>query len=350
MKTLTYMALVLATILSDIKGFAQLDPSTFTKVDSLLHTTVPRSFNGVVLVTHRGKTIYSKTRGYADFKNGTSFTIDDNFRIQSNTKQVTAALVLLEVEKGRVDLHRPIRKYLPDLSQSWADTITVHQLLNMSSGIIHLDRPLAFQPGKGFHYSNPAYGLLGKILQNVTGKTYAEIAEALFKKLDMQRTYCFDTDHKRPDLVRGHTASEHDTAMVEFDRLGFTKQSWEDFLPTGGLISNVRDLTLWDEKLHGGLILSPKSYDMMVQSDIQDRDTTFSDGESTYGYGVNVSKKGPLKYIGHAGRGLGFVSIKIYIPERDLGIIVWENTYHRDLKLVYHFEREIRRIILEAVN
>ncbi|MFN3664955.1 MAG: serine hydrolase domain-containing protein, partial [Sediminibacterium sp.] len=150
-------------------------------IDSLLKTSLPRPFNGVVLITKNGKQLYKKAVGYADFSKKTPLTLRDNFRIQSNSKQITAVLVLKEIEKGSIKLDQPIRQYLPDLKQSWADTVTVHQLLNMSAGLVHLEKPLSFKPGTGFHYSNPAYGLLGLLIEKTTGKTYIEAANSLFK-------------------------------------------------------------------------------------------------------------------------------------------------------------------------
>ena len=74
------------------------------KIDSLIRTTNPRKFNGVILINQSGKEKYSKAFGYSNFENNTPITLQDNFRIQSNSKQITAVLVLKEVEKGKIDL------------------------------------------------------------------------------------------------------------------------------------------------------------------------------------------------------------------------------------------------------
>ena len=103
-----------------------------SKIDSLIETTEPRIFNGVVLITKGGETKYVKEYGYSDIENKTPISIDDRFRIMSNSKQVTAVLIMREVENGRINLQEPISKYLNHLNQTWADTVTVHQLLNMS--------------------------------------------------------------------------------------------------------------------------------------------------------------------------------------------------------------------------
>lgn len=334
--------------LSNSYSYSQVVDNYSAKIDSLIRTTSPRTFNGVILVTQNGKTKYSKTYGYSNFEKKTPIITKDNFRIQSNSKQVTAVLILREVEKGRIDLKGPIRKYLPELKQTWADTVTVHQLLNMSSGIMALDKPLIFKPGTGFHYSNPAYSLLGRIVENVSGNTYIDLANRLFKSLGMHNSYCYEIDKANTGLINGYTNSQNKYNIVDFNATGFKEETWKDFIPAGGIISNVHDLNIWDTKLHQGKILRPETYGAMTNSDVIDFDETFSDEKKYYGYGVNVSSNKSIKYIGHAGRGLGFVSIKFYVPEKDLDVIMLENVYNQDNDVVYHFEKEIRRIVLNS--
>ncbi len=317
-------------------------------IDSLLKTSLPRPFNGVVLITKNGKQLYKKAVGYADFSKKTPLTLRDNFRIQSNSKQITAVLVLKEIEKGSIKLDQPIRQYLPDLKQSWADTVTVHQLLNMSAGLVHLEKPLFFKPGTGFHYSNPAYGLLGLLIEKTTGKTYIEAANSLFKELGMLNTFCYEMEKSNKGLVNGYWRTNDSLELVDFKSMNFTNESWANFIPAGGIISNALDLNTWDTKLHSGKILQPGSYTAMVNSGIVDEDYTFSAQKSNYGYGVNINEGSPHKYIGHAGRGIGFVSLKIYVPAKDLDIIILENVYNWDVSIVYHFEKSIRQIVMNS--
>lgn len=319
-----------------------------TKIDSLIKTTNPRKFNGVVRITQNGGTKYSKEYGFSDFEKKTPISLNSNFRIQSNSKQITAVLILMEVEKGNIDLESPIGKYLPELKQTWADTVTVHQLMNMSSGVVNINGPLAFEPGTDFRYSNPAYGLLGKTIEAVTGKNYTEVANTFFKELGMNNTYCYEIDKINTGLVNGYWISNEELEKVDFDSLNFTKESWANFIPAGGIVSNPHDLNIWDTKLHNGDILKSETYSHMVNSEVVDSDYTFSDKESNYGYGVNIHEGEPFKYIGHAGRGIGFVNLKLYVPEKKLDIIIMENVYNRDLDIVYHFEKEIRKIVLNS--
>ncbi len=91
------------------------------KIDSLIATTNPRKFNGVILITQNGETKYSKEYGFSDFEKKIPINLNDNFRIQSNSKQITAVLILKEVEKGNIHLNNTIKKYLPELNSTWTD-------------------------------------------------------------------------------------------------------------------------------------------------------------------------------------------------------------------------------------
>ena len=323
------------------------------RIDSLIQTTTPRIFNGVILITKNGETKYMREYGYSDFESKTPISIKDKFKIMSNSKQVAAALILKEVEKGKIDLQHPISTYLPDLNQTWADTVTVHQLLNMSSGISDLEKPLLFEAGKGYFYSNPGFGLLGRIIKKVTGKDYAENANNLFQELGMSNTYCYEINGRNDGLINGHALKEGKTEVVDFERFGFDVEKWNDFLPAGGIVSNAHDLNKWDAKLHKSEILEPSSYEQMVHSSNEGPHAVFDYDTIGYGYGIRIHDKHEVKHIGHGGRGFGFVSIKFYIPETDVDVIVWENIYYRDdfpntADIIYHFENEIRKIIVNS--
>ncbi|MEE9363579.1 MAG: serine hydrolase domain-containing protein [Cellulophaga sp.] len=317
------------------------------KIDSLIQTTSPRSFNGVILITQKGETKYSKAYGYSNFKDNTSITIKDNFRIQSNSKQITAVLVLKEVENGKINLKGPIRKYLPNINKTWADTVTIHQLLNMSSGIIGIEEPLIFEPGTDFKYSNPAYGLLGRIIENVTGKKYTDVANTLFKELKMNNSFCYEIG-KKNRLINGYTVSDSKLKLVEFNSIGITEEWWKNFIPAGGIISNASDLNIWDTKLHKGKILKPETYKLMTNYNITAQHDAFGNEKIGYGYGVRIDDNNPVKIVGHAGRGLGFASIKFYIPATDVNVILLENVYNEDESIIYHFENKIREIVLNS--
>jgi len=326
------------------------------KIDSLIETTSPRKFNGVILITQNGKIRYSKEYGYSDFEKKIPISLNDNFRIQSNSKQITAVLILKEVEKGNINLQNPIREYLPDLAQPWADTVTVHQLLNMSSGIVDVEKPLIFEPGTDFMYSNAAYSMLGSIIKNVTGNEYVEMANTLFKELGMYRTYCYELGMSNNEQINGYI---HNSPYTEFNQVYIDKttalrenpEEWyKDIIPVAGTISNLNDLSIWDKALHNGQLLKPETYRLMVNKDDRTTDFFKAYGKEKvgYGYGVIISKK-PTVNIGHPGTGFGFTSLKIYFPESDLNVIVLENLYDDNNREVnIHFEKEIRKIVMNS--
>ncbi|WP_176461018.1 serine hydrolase [Janthinobacterium sp. PC23-8] len=314
------------------------------RIDDLIKTTSPRSFNGVILITQNGKTKYSRAYGYADFEKRTALKPDDNFRIMSNSKQITAVLILREVEKGRIDLQSPVRRYLPYLPQAWADTVTVHQLLNFSAGITDIDQPLSFPPGTDFLYGVTTYSMLGAIVEKVSGQKYIQAANELFHELGMHNSFCYEED-KHNDVIRGYVNSSNGYTLKEHPVQG---SGWIDFIPAGGIVSNAKDLNLWDEKLHKGKILTPASYQLMTSYNISSRHVAFGDEKIGYGYGVYVNDKIPASYIGHSGKGLGFASIKVYFPEKDVDMIVLENQFSEDSALHYHFEIKIREIVMNS--
>ncbi|UPZ35893.1 beta-lactamase family protein [Sphingobacterium sp. PCS056] len=119
------LILVIFTIFfSGCNSFGQQKDDYSAKIDSLIGAKSPRDFNGVVFIQQNGKTKYAKAYGFADLNKKTPLKIDNKFSTMSIAKQLTAVLVLQEVEKGKIDLQAPIRKYLPDFKYAWADIVT----------------------------------------------------------------------------------------------------------------------------------------------------------------------------------------------------------------------------------
>lgn len=313
-------------------------------IDSLIQTTSPRNFSGVILITQHGKTQYAKAHGYADREHKIPIRLDDNFRIMSNSKQITAALILREVEKGAIDLHSPVRKYLPDLPQPWADEVTVHQLLNFSAGITEIDQPVSFKPGTDFLYGVTAYAMLSHIYEKVSGKEYIQAANALFQELGMTNSFCYE-ENKNNKVINGYVNSGNTFALKQHPVQG---QGWIDFIAAGGIVSNAQDMAIWDEKLHKGKVLKPETYKLMTNYNIASQHVAFGSEKIGYGYGVYVSDQTPIKYIGHSGKGLGFASIKLYFPEKDVDVVVLENQFSEDSTLHYYFEIKIREIMMNS--
>jgi D-alanyl-D-alanine carboxypeptidase len=309
-----------------------------TKIDSLLKTNTIRDFNGTVLISQKGKTKYSKSYGFKNKDLKTKLKAEENFIIMSNSKQITAVLILMEVDKGKINLQAPIKNYLPELTDTWADSISVHQLLNHTSGIDKVGKPLLYKPGTSFNYGNQTYNLLGKILSKINNKSYEYSANSLFKKLKMTQTFA-DHNAKEIHLVSGHINEKKQLSVV--DNFEFSKES----TPAAGIISTAKDLTIWNSKLHQNKILKPETYQKMISYNVKAQHFAFGEKEIGYGYGIRINDEKTPKTIGHTGMGSGFTTINLYFPESDTTIIILENTMSENPEISYFFESEIRKII-----
>ncbi len=326
--------------LTSCNSFGQQNTDYTSKIDSLIKTTNVRPFNGVILITQNGITKYSKAYGFANFENKIPLKTNDQFEIMSNSKQITAVLILTQVEKGTIDLQSPIKKYLPSLTQTWAESITIHQLLNHTHGIADLQKPLLFNPGTDFKYGNLSNILLGKILESSTNKKYSELANELFKSLKMKHTFAYSKE-KMQQVVSGHINKANRFEIVN------STQIKEETIPADGIISTTKDLSIWNSNLHKGKILNSEIYKLMITPKILAQHDVFGKEKVGYGYGIRVCDNNETKYIGHTGLGDGYASMNLYFPKKDLSVIVLENQMNDKIELCYHFGIEVKKIILK---
>lgn len=311
------------------------------KIDSLITTKTPRTLNGVILITKNGKIQYSKAHGFQNVATKAPLKLNDQFEIMSNTKQITAVLLLKQAEQGKVDLQSPIKKYLPNLTQTWADSVTVHQLLNHTHGITDFEKPLLFKPGSDFKYGNLSNILLGKIIENVSHKTYTELANTLFQQLGMKDTFCYSKENRK-HLVSGHLVKNNIFSPVQESFIN------NENLPADGVITTAKDLSIWNNNLHKGKIISPKMYQLMTTPSAVSQHDVFGKDKMGYGYNIRIVKDHNIQYFGHTGLGDGFASLNIYIPKSDVSIIVLENQMNEDSDLYYYFETEIKNIVFKS--
>jgi CubicO group peptidase (beta-lactamase class C family) len=327
-------------IFSNCNSFAQKSENYTLQIDSIIQNNSP-IFNGVVLISKNGKTLYSKVKGCSNFETKKPLKLDSQFEIMSNTRQITAVLILKEVEKGRINLQAPIKKYLPELKQTWADSVTVHQLLNHTHGITDLNKPLLFKPGTEFKYGNLGYSLLGKIIEFTTKKSYSETVNAFFKELKMKNTFCY-APAKNQNLVSGYINTNNNLEIVKNTII--TPES----SASNGIVSTAGDLAIWNENLHKGKLLKPESYKLMFKYNITAQHSFFGKEKEGYGYGIRIIEKEPIKYVGHTGLGDGFSSINLYFPESNMSLIFIENQTNNDSNLFYAAEVKIKNILLKS--
>lgn len=255
-------------------------------------------FSGSVLVAKKGKIIFKEAYGESDRVNKISNTIETKYGIGSVTKQFTAMLIMQMVEEKRINLQDTIGKYLPYLSKDKASQITIHQLLSHTSGISHynglpaigvslkefgntnytpktlvelIDKtPLLSTPGTEYNYSSLGYDLLGAILEEVSGKSFAELLdEKIVHPLKLKNTGFGTNAYVSKELAKGYSYrevygwdwwfSEHGGKTIEAP---FRDQSTA--YAAGGMHSTVEDLFTWSEAVKSHKLLSPELTRIML--------------------------------------------------------------------------------------
>ena len=301
-----------------------------------LHRT--RQFNGNVLVARKGKIIYERAIGWADYLHRDSLKINSVFELASVTKPFTATAILLLVEQGKLKLDQKVKEFFPDFPY---EGITIRMLLSHRSGMMnyvyftddiwkekmkpmsnmdvmkliakHKPAPYA-QPDRVFHYNNSNYMVLAAIIEKVTGKSYTYFMEkSIFKPLGMKHTHVFSTTvfKKIPVDVVGH------------DRV-WRRSVVQNFLdgPVGdkGIYSTLHDLYLFDRALRSWKILQKASLDSAYTPR-----NPLQYGHFSYGYGWRLFEAPHEQVVYHTGWWHGFRHIFVRDLKNDVTIIFLSN-------------------------
>jgi CubicO group peptidase (beta-lactamase class C family) len=288
-------------------------------------------FMGSVLVAQGDKMVFEKSYGNANLE----WNIPDDsltkFRIGSMTKQFTAASILLLEERGKLSTDDFVKKYMPDAPAAW-DKITIYNLLTHTSGIPSFtsfpdyhtseatpttpkglvdrfrDKPLEFQPGEKWNYSNSGYVLLGYLLEKISGQSYADfVTQNIFKPLGMK-----DSGYDSNSAVIPHRATGYSPSPNGPVNSGYIDMTIP--FSAGALYSTTHDLLLWEQALYGGKVLSAASLKKMT--------TPYKEN---YGCGLMITTaKGHLQYE-HGGGIEGFNTEMAYYPDDKLTVIALAN-------------------------
>jgi CubicO group peptidase (beta-lactamase class C family) len=314
------------------------------KIDAVmqeLHRT--RGFNGNVLVAKKGKIVYEKAIGWADYLHRDSLKIGSQFELASVTKTMTSTGILLLMERGKLKLDDDVKKFFPDFPY---DGVTIRLLLTHRSGMMnyvyfiddiyrknHLNqrkgltnaeamkmiadnKPTRFnEPNKRFLYNNSNFMVLGSIIEKVSGMSYAQfMQENVFKPASMAHTHVYSKAvyDKIPVDVVGH------------DRGQWRYSVAQNFLdgPVGdkGIYSTVGDLFLFDRALRAGLLLKPATLD----SAYVPRNPMLH-GHFSYGYGWRTFTAPGQEVIYHTGWWHGFRHIYLRDMKNDITVVLLTN-------------------------
>ncbi|MFB0498924.1 CubicO group peptidase (beta-lactamase class C family) [Mucilaginibacter sp. OAE612] len=314
------------------------------KIDAVmqeLHRT--RGFNGNVLVAKKGKIVYEKAIGWADYLHRDSLKIGSQFELASVTKTMTSTAILLLMERGKLKLDDDVKKFFPDFPY---DGVTIRLLLTHRSGMMnyvyfiddiyrknHLNqrkgltnaeamkmiadyKPTRFnEPNKRFLYNNSNFMVLGSIIEKVSGMSYAQfMQENVFKPASMTHTHVYSKAvyDKIPVDVVGHDRGQWRYSVVQ------------NFLdgPVGdkGIYSTVGDLFLFDRALRAGLLLKPATLDSAYVPR-----NPMVHGHFNYGYGWRTFTAPGEEVIYHTGWWHGFRHIYLRDMKHDITIVLLTN-------------------------
>jgi CubicO group peptidase (beta-lactamase class C family) len=335
------LALGLALLCLLAGGRAALAQDKAARIDELMKTYHGfGQFNGAVLVAEGGRVIHKKGYGLANMEWNIPVEPDTKFRLGSITKQFTAALVLQLVQEGKLKLDGRVTDYLPDYRKDTGGRVTVHHLLNHTSGIpsytglpnffndvsrdpyavadfvkTYASGDLEFEPGAKFSYNNSGYFLLGAIIEKVTGKSYeAALRERILDPLGMKNTGYDLHAPLLPKRAAGYARTPN----------GYVNAPYLDMsLPyaAGSMYSTVEDLYLWDQALYTDKVLPAAMRELM-----------FKPGLSDYAYGWFATKSPlapggpPVATVAHAGGINGFNTLIVRQPETKNLIVLLNNT------------------------
>lgn len=334
-------ALICCTVIATANTSAQTaSKEWFEKEDAYVSSeAATHFFRGAVLVGIDGKIVFEKAYGFGDEEWGAQNTVHTKFRIASLGKQFTAACILLLQERGRLNVHDPISRYLTGLPAPW-QAITVHQLLTHTSGIpnytsspeiarlnrtgatprqmieLVADKPLDFTPATNWSYSNTGYILLGMIVEKISGQSYADFLKTnILEPLRMS-----ESGYDKARKIIKERASGYDMIDGRVANADFIDMTIP--FSAGGIYSTVEDMHRWNEALtENGKLLSPDSLKQMFT----EYPEAVHEGQH-YGYGVVISrlKFGKLLYY-HGGGVEGFSSSIQRYPNERVCIVILSN-------------------------
>jgi CubicO group peptidase (beta-lactamase class C family) len=288
-------------------------------------------------VIQNGQLVFERGYGMASLELGVPNSPQTVFYVGSTSKQFVAAAALLASIDGYLSLDDDIRDYVPEIPDYGAP-ITVRHLIHHTSGLrdylglmsmggwpfenvysdqwtidlIARQRALNFEPGDRYLYSNSGYFILAEIVGRATGSSLREYADRrIFQPLGMVHTHFHDD--------RGMVVPNRAMAYSTDDQSGFRLQWFTNFdkVGSGGLLTSVEDLLLWDRNFYDDRLADGTFTDRMLVRGV------LNDGEElSYAFGLTHGEHKGLTTIRHGGAFMGFRAEHLRFPEEGLSVTV----------------------------
>jgi CubicO group peptidase (beta-lactamase class C family) len=350
----------LAQSASAAQGSATLPADMRAKIDEaaqqvLVSLGVP---SASIAVVRDGEIAYTQAYGKATIDPPVAARPDMPYSVGSISKQFTATAMLMLVEEGKVSLDDPVSRWLPDLTR--AKEVTVREILSHTSGYqdywpqdyvmpsmtqpttaqkimdTWAKKPLDYEPGTRYQYSNTGYVIAGAIVEKASGMPLLQfLREHVFKPLGMESIV---------DVNMGRLPQTAPTGYMRF-ALGpprpATKEGPGWLFAAGELAMTARDLARWDIGTIDQKLLKPASYKVM-QTEVRRKDGV----GVGYGLGVGVSLIAGHRAITHDGEVSGFTSANQVFPDDRAAIVVLTNQDSNGA--ASHIAGRIREIIFAS--
>jgi D-alanyl-D-alanine carboxypeptidase len=325
-------------------AYAQGGTSPGSRLDSIAGAEVRanRSIGIVAAAFKSGDQLLLNAFGSTDIESNSPMTVSTMMPIGSATKQFTAVAILKLRDEGKLSVDDDITKWLPELNVA-GNRITLRHLLAHTGGIRELSempemrairllyntsvtrdsiyRVMArvapvFPAGTMEIYSNSGFWLLGRVIEKASGISYEEYVEKrIFAPLGMSRSMVCDNSKQVLERAVGHGIRNGNSGRVP-------PISFNAPFAAGAICSSAGDLITWTQALHGGKVLSPKSYaDLIAPAKLNDSTVL------RYGMGTILGEdRHGLRFIGHSGGGFGFSSEMRWYPEAKLAVVMLTNS------------------------
>lgn len=316
-----------------------IDPALKARVDSIAAGVMEQ--RGVpsasVAVVEGGKIVYTHAYGRAHIDPDVAATPEMRYSIGSISKQFTAAAILILQEQGKLSLDDPVGKYLAGLTRG--NEVTIREILSHTSGYQDywpedylmtpmmkpttaqqiLDtwakKPLDFEPGTQWQYSNTNFVIAGLIVEKVSGEKLMDfLEEHVFHPLGMKSVWNSD----QAKLTQADATPYIRAALGPLRPAPKEGRNW--MFAAGELAMTAHDLALWDESLMARSILKPESYKEMFT------EVKLKNGKGThYGLGVEVGELDGHRDISHSGEVTGFVSDNEVLVDDGIAVVCLTN-------------------------
>jgi len=278
-------------------------------------------FSGVVLIGANGEPIFRQAYGLADREHGVPNTVDTRFGTASMGKMFTAVAALQLVQAGKLKLSEPIRNYLPDYpNKDVASKVTIHQLLTHTGGTgdmfgpeldkhrlelrthddyIHLfgSRPLTFEPGSRWEYSNYGFVILGAIIERVSGENYYDyLRNHIFDPAGMRSIRFPSEGEPEPGRSVEYTKQGGNTwHAARSNAVGTAGSGPIRGMAAGGASTAIDDLLRFANALQEHKLLDAHYTELLTTGQV----STPNGGH--YAYGFQDAVMNGLRCFGHSG-------------------------------------------------